>query len=251
MDVLRKGYLLGILRDIINRSDVLLEVIDIRMPKDTRIYELEKYITKKRKNIILVLNKADLVPEDFAETVREEFQAEFPTVYISSKTRKGTRTLRNLIKEYSPEKQKVYVGIFGYPNTGKSSIINVLVGRRRARTAPIPGFTKGMQIIKLSSKHYLIDTPGVYYPKDKNLLAILGAIRPEKLEYPEKAVKYLIEKLPKVFIRESYNIDFTDLEELFQKIADRYKIKGKDWRRKVAIKILDDWIKGRIKGYWF
>ena len=251
MDIFRKSTPLRILKGIIDRSDILLEVTDIRMPKDTRIYELEKYITKKRKTIILVLNKTDLVPEDFAETVREEFQTEFPTVYISSKTRKGSRILRNLIKDYSPEKQRVYIGLFGYPNTGKSSVINVLVGRGRTRTAPIPGFTRGTQVIRLSRKHYLIDTPGIYYPKDKNLLAILGAIRPEKLEYPEKAVEYLIEKLPKVFIRESYNIDFIDLEDLFQKIAGRYKIKGKDWRRKVAIKILDDWIKGKIKGYWF
>ncbi|HIP90343.1 MAG TPA: GTPase RsgA [Candidatus Nanopusillus sp.] len=251
MSVLIKNNSVRILKDVINRSDILLEVIDIRMPRDTRIYELEKYITKKGKAIILVLNKADLVPEDFAETVREEFQSEFPTVYVSSKTRKGTRVLRNLIKEYSPEKQKIYVGLFGYPNTGKSSIINVLVGRRRARTAPIPGFTKGIQIVKLSSKHYLVDTPGIYYPKDINLLAILGVVRPEKLEYPEKVVEYLIEKLPKIFIRESYKIDFADLEDLLRKISDIYKIKGKDWRRRSAIKILNDWIKGKIKGYWF
>ena len=240
-----------LIKYIINNSDVILEIVDARMPKDTRVYELEKIIEKKRKSLILVLNKADLVPEDFAEVVKEEFSKEFPTVYISAKTRKGSRTLRNLIKEYSPEKEKVYVGLIGYPNTGKSSIINVLVGRHKAGTSPIPGFTKGIQLIKLSKKHYLIDTPGIVIPKYKNLLVILGAIRPEKIENPEKSLKYLLERLPKKFLEETYKIKFDDLNDFLLKMKEKFNIKEKDWKRKVAIKILNDWIKGKIKGYWF
>lgn len=241
----------GILKEIINISDVILEVADARMPKDTRIKSLENIIKKRNKNLIIVLNKSDLVPEDFIETVREDFSKEFPTVYVSSKTRKGSKTLRRYIKDFSPEKEKVYIGVIGYPNTGKSSLINMLVGRKRARTAPIPGFTKSIQLIKLSKKHYLIDTPGIIIPKDENFLAILGAKRPEKLKHPERAIELLLSKLPKYFLKKHYNIEFTDINDFLEKIAEKFNYKDQDKLRKAAIKILDDWIKGKIKGYWY
>jgi len=237
--------------DVVKKSDILLEVVDSRMPKDTRISKVESFVKRSKKELILVLNKADLVPEDFVEVVKEEFFKEFPTVYVSCKTRKGLRALRSAIKTYSPEKDKVLVGVFGYPNTGKSSIINALVGRKRAGVAPIPGYTKGIQMVKLSSRHYLLDTPGIIVPEDKNILAILGAIRPEKLEAPEKAVAFLLEKLPKTFIRETYNIDFEDVYDLLSKLAKKFNYKSDDKLRRAAIKLLNDWISGKLKGYWF
>jgi len=241
----------NIAKRIIDMSDIILEVIDARMPKDTRIKSLEHLAKRKNKTLIIVLNKADLVPEDFIEIVKDDFSKEFPTVYVSSKTRKGSKTLRKYMKDYSPEKEKVYIGVVGYPNTGKSSLINVLVGRKRSKTAPMPGFTKSIQIIKLSKRHYLIDTPGILVPEDENLLAILGAKRPEKLEYPEKAVGMLLSKLSKYFVKKYYNVEFNDISDFLEKIADKFNYVGENRLKRAAIKVLDDWIKGKIKGYWY
>ncbi|MGC9079665.1 MAG: GTPase [Nanopusillaceae archaeon] len=240
------------LLDLINRSDVLLEILDSRFPKECRIRYLEEYIKSRKKKLIIVLNKADLVTEDFLSVVVEEFNKEFPTVYVSAKTRKGSRKLRKTIKENSDKnKEKVYIGLFGYPNTGKSSVINLLVGRKRAKTSPIPGFTRGLQIVKLSRRFYLIDSPGVVIPEDKYLLAILGGIKVENLEFPQKAVLYLYKKIGKTPFKEYYKIEFENIKDLFLKLREKYNIKDKDWIKKVARIILYDWQKGNLKGFWF
>jgi len=84
---------------------------------------------------------------------------------MSAIYRKGSKKLREAIKRVGKKYEKAYIGVFGYPNTGKSSIVNILVGRRSAGTSPKPGFTKNLQIIKLSRKYYLIDSPGIVETK--------------------------------------------------------------------------------------
>ncbi|MGC9133112.1 MAG: GTPase [Nanopusillaceae archaeon] len=238
------------IKNLIDKSDILLEILDSRFPKLCRINSIENYIVNKNKKLILVLNKSDLVSEDFIEIVMDEFNKEYPTVYISSKTRKGSRRLRKVIKDMAKDKEKVYIGLFGYPNTGKSSIINLLVGKKRAKTSPIPGFTKGLQIVKLSRRFYLIDSPGIIVSKDKYLLAILGAIRVEKIEFPKKAVFYLYKHIGKGPFEEAYNIKIENIKDLFIKLREKYNIKDKEWIKKISRIILYDWQKGKIKGFW-
>ena len=236
---------------LIRKSDILLEILDARFPKESRIYYLEDKIKYLKKTLILVINKADLVPEDFVEMVKQFFQDKYPAVYISCKTRKGLRVLRSIIKDYSPNKDKIFIGVFGYPNTGKSSIINALVGRHRAGVAPVPGFTRGIQLVKLSTKHYLIDSPGLVNPKDFETMMLVGAIRPEKLETPERAVKILLDKIPKRFIKNTYGIEFKDVNDFLDKLSKKLNYKQQDAQRRAAIKVLYDWIQGKIRAYWF
>jgi len=146
---------------VLKTSDIILEIVNSQTPKLSRVPFVERYVKKTNKRLIIVINKADIVPEDILKDIKSQFELEFPTVYVSAKTRKGSRTLRRVIKQYSPEKNKIYIGVVGYPNTGKSSIINMLVGRYRSRTSSYAGFTRGMQIIKLSNKYYIIDSPGI------------------------------------------------------------------------------------------
>lgn len=240
----------NIINTLLNESDILLEVLDARFPKDCRIPSLEKKIIKMNKKLILVLNKADLVDKDFLEKVYELFNYEYPTVYVSYKKRFGSRKLRRLIKEISPEKEKVFIGIFGYPNTGKSSLINFLVGRKRAGVSPIPGFTKGIQYIRLSKRFLLIDSPGIIVPKDKNLLVILGAIDPNKVDNPIIPLKYLYDKLPKEAFENSYGIKFNDFESFLSSLREKFNIQALDWENRVAVRVLIDWQKGKIRGYW-
>lgn len=235
------------IKKIIKESDIILEVLDARIPLETRNEKIEKIINKYKKELILVINKSDLVPEDFAKKVKERFEYEYPTVFVSCKTRKGLRALRKAIKIYSPEKEKVLIGVVGYPNTGKSSLINSLVGRHRALTGSLPGITKGIQIIKLSRKFYLIDTPGVFPVENLEKAVIIGAIDPSKLEHPEKCCLLLLNKILEKYDNiKLYGIEIKDpikfLENLSKKLNKNL--------RETCIKILLDWIKGNIKVYW-
>jgi len=240
------------IKSFIKKSDIVIEVVDARFPKDSRIPMLEKYIKRMNKKLIIAINKADLVPEDFLLIAKEEFEVEFPTVYVSSKTRKGSRRLREAIKENIDEnKEKNYVIVVGYPNTGKSSLINLLVGRRRVGVAPIPGFTKGVQLVRLSKKIYLYDTPGIIIPKEEELRVILGMIDPSKVRNPIKSVDFLIKKIQKDAILEAYGIEnFKDTEDLLSKLREKLNVNRKDWMNFISRKIINDWITGKIKGYW-
>ena len=177
---------------IIKDADVLLEVMDARFPDLTRLPNYEKLIKKMGKPLILVLNKADMVPKEWAEDWKGIFQKEgFQVVFVSSKKRLGTRILRNAIKDVAP-KFPVVAGVFGYANVGKSSLINVLKGKTAARAAPIPGWTKGKQLVKISKKIYLMDSPGIIPMRDPARLVLIGAYDPNRLEDPELPAEVLL-----------------------------------------------------------
>ena len=139
-----------IVHQIVERSNVILEIIDARLP-ETRNEKLQKVLKKHRKRALRVYNKADLIPKN--EMDKDKF-------YFSAKTRKGKAKLIRKILELGGGK----VGVVGLPNVGKSSLINALAGRRAARTSPTAGFTKGMQYIRAHPRILLLDTPGVIPP---------------------------------------------------------------------------------------
>ena len=130
---------------IIENSDLLIEVVDSRFPEKTRNRKIEGFVKRKGKELIIVLNKSDLVSKNNADKTKKEIQKEFPCVFISSTERQGTRRLRELILIKTKNKGNI-VGVIGYPNTGKSSIINVLSGKK-VKTSVTSGFTRGQQII--------------------------------------------------------------------------------------------------------
>src|SRR3989344_378475 len=151
-----------VVNEVIRDSDVVLEVLDARFPEETRNKEIEEKIKKINqkgihKKLIYVLNKSDLVKEKFCNL---EFDFS-PYVFVSAKNNLGTTRLRSLLKEEARKKKPLIVGILGYPNTGKSSLINALKQKRSAGVGAAPGFTRGLQKIKISRDIYLLDTPGV------------------------------------------------------------------------------------------
>lgn len=161
-----------ITQKVINNSDIILEVLDARFIEETRNKEIEKLVLKNKKKLIFVINKSDLINKD--KIKKEELSEIYPYVFVSAKARKGTKELRNRIKIESKkveniidkETGRISVGIIGYPNTGKSSLINTLKGKRVAGTGSEAGFTKGLQKIKLSEGLLLVDSPGVI-PKEE------------------------------------------------------------------------------------
>ena len=222
-------------KEIINKSDIILIVQDARILFKNK--EIEEYCKRKGKKIIYVLNKADLVES-------EDLLQLYGDVYVSSRTRKGLRALRRKIKEIAKEinKDKIIIGVVGFPNTGKSSLINALRGKHVAATAPKPGKTKGPQLVKLSNRFYLLDSPGVFDIKDKELLAILGSYSPEKLENPIKAALKLVD-LIKDDVKEQFGVNGKTSEEILNNLAKKWNLNLEESARR----LLHRWVSGKIK----
>jgi len=254
-----KGYVPSIIEKIIEQADIILEVLDARFIEKTRNLEMEKKVKKLGKKIIYVFNKLDLVNVDKIKQ-NIELQELKPGIFFSARERKGSAGLRKLIKIEAKKlnEESVNIGVIGYPNTGKSSIINILSGKSAARTSSEAGYTKGIQKIKLSKGLYLIDTPGIIPSKEKigdpekhNVKhAQIGAITWDKTRNPDLVVLRLTEEYPGV-LEKHYKIDAKgDSELLIEELGRKlnYLKKGNliDENR-VAKKILKDWQEGKIR----
>ena len=151
-------------QEVIRISDVILQVLDARFLEETRNPELEKMVKDMGKILVNVLNKVDLV--DLRELRENQILVGLePYVLFSSSKRIGLGKLRERIKisvkKFIGKHNKAHVGVIGYPNTGKSSLINSLSGRSKSGTAAEAGFTKGIQKIRFSKDILILDTPGV------------------------------------------------------------------------------------------
>jgi len=226
---------------IIRDADVVLEVLDARFPDLTRLPQYENLAKKLGKPVIIVLNKADLVPKEWAEDWKKILQREgFPVVFVSTKERWGTRILRKTIKSVAP-KLPVVVGVIGYANVGKSSLVNVLKGKTAAPAAPVPGWTRGEQLVKISKKIYLMDTPGIIPLTDPARLVLIGAYDPNRLEDPELPAELLLRVL--------HSADPEKWPATIEEYAKKknYLLKGgvPDTHR-AAVDLLSKWQKGKI-----
>ena len=254
----------NVVNEVIKKADILLEVLDGRMIEQTRNIEIEDKIKSSGKPLIYVINKCDLVEKEEMEKIKRKLR---PSVFVSATQRLGsTMLLHEILKQSNMvdvakrskkktygagKKQSVYVGVLGYPNTGKSSVINVLAGRSKAKTSPISGFTKGKQFIKLKQGVYLIDTPGVlpYKESDETKQSIIAAKDQTKLKEPDLAVLQIIKSFPGV-IESHYGVKTRkNPEKILESIAikfNRLKRGGEPDIQVMARKILQDWQAGKI-----
>jgi len=228
---------------IINRSDVVLEILDARRFDDSRNEEVEEKIERRGKNLILVANKADLVSKKEQKKLKN-------CVYVSTKTRQGIGFLREKIMSLAP-RHKVIVGVVGYPNTGKSSVINALAGRHKAKTSPKSGFTRGYQYVRIG-RIMLIDTPGVFSfgEKDDVKMALIGSKDATRLKDPEHVVLKLMKELNGK-VERFYGIKpEKSYEGRLERIAlkmNKLKKKGEPNTMEAAKTIIKDWQKGKLK----
>ncbi len=186
--------------EVINRSDIVICAIDARFPKQSRNSDVERMIKRKGKRAIYAVTKYDMI-----KGKRLELDGSMkPFCVISAKDFHGISKLKGMIislgKRMNIERPKVCV--VGYPNIGKSSLINAIKGKGSAGISSEPGFTKGKQYIALN-KFLLIDTPGVI-PRnekgDQKHLLISGVSG--NVKEPDLAAIGLMEQLPGVV--ESY-----------------------------------------------
>lgn len=248
---------------VIDSSDVILQILDARDPAGTRSLHIEKYLKTecKHKHLVNVLNKVDLVPTWVTQRWMKILTSSAPTVafHASITNSFGKGTLIQVLRQFAqlhPERQHVSVGLIGYPNVGKSSVINTLIKRKSCKVAPIPGETKVWQYITLFSKIYLIDCPGVVYPsKDTTAIdtVLRGVIRVETIKDPEDFVAPILEAVRPDYIRNTYGIrSWTDSTDFLTQLAvKRGKLQkgGKPDLHIVGRLLVHDWCRGQLP--WF
>lgn len=280
-------------REVISSSDIILQVLDARFIQETRNFKMEEYAREHGKILIYILNKADLV--DHKKLEEEGATKDFKNyIFVSCKRHQGRRELRESIKiqaknfkkakknsEKTEEERdaedhldihkhgvgykkffktgdEVHVGVIGYPNVGKSSIINMLTGKGSARTSPKAGFTRGIQKVKLAKGIMLLDTPGVMSDEDAAASqqahlkkhAMIGVRTYDSTKNPEFVVAEIMSDNPGLF-EDYYHIEANgDSEILLEELGKKRNllIKGGniDMDRTARL-VLKDWQSGKIR----
>lgn len=247
---------------VIDSSDVVLQILDARDPLGTRSPPVEKYLKteKSHKHLIFILNKVDLVPTWVTQRWVAILSKEHPTVaFHASLTHPfGKGSLINLLRQFAKlhvDKKQISVGFIGYPNTGKSSIINTLRSKKVCKVAPIAGETKVWQYITLMRRIYLIDCPGVVYPSAETDTekVLKGVVRVELVQDPEDYVSSVLERVKPEYIRKTYKIeeweDHIDFLEKLARRSGKLLKKGEPDITIAARMVLNDWQRGKLPFY--
>lgn len=250
------------LHKVIDSSDVLLQVLDARDPNGTRSSYLEKFLKteKAHKHLIFILNKVDLVPTWVTQQWLRLLNKEYPTIaFHASITHPfGKSSLINLLRQFGKlhiDKKQISVGFIGYPNVGKSSVINTLRSKKVCKVAPIAGETKVWQYITLMKRIYLIDCPGVVYPSAETDTekVLKGVVRVELVNNPEDYIGEVLNRVKREYIIRTYKVDdFDSPLDFLEKMAKRSGklLKGGDPDITIVSRmVLNDWQRGKLPFY--
>ena len=244
--------------------DIVIEVIDARIPVSSRNPIIDELVKNKRR--LIVLNKSDLSDPAANEAWAEHFKKQGNLVLsMNCMTGSGVGQLYKLLSRLQDEKNEgqlrkksLRMMIVGVPNVGKSSLINRMTGKKSAKTGDRPGVTKGKQWLGLENGMQLLDPPGILWPKFEDPqvglnLAFCGSIKDEILDTASLAlelIKVLQRDYPQL-LRERYKLDELDEDALVNMEAIAAKrgfiLPGKriDYER-CARTLLDEFRSGKI-----
>uniref|UniRef100_A0A8C9CNI5 Nucleolar GTP-binding protein 2 n=1 Tax=Phocoena sinus TaxID=42100 RepID=A0A8C9CNI5_PHOSS len=226
-EIYKKGQskrIWGELYKVIDSSDVVVQVLDARDPMGTRSPHIETYLKKEKpwKHLIFVLNKCDLVPTWATKRWVAILSQDYPTLafHASLTNSFGKGAFIQLLRQFGKlhtDKKQISVGFIGYPNVGKSSVINTLRSKKVCNVAPIAGETK---------------------------------VQVEKIKTPEDHIGAVLERAKPEYISKTYKIDsWENAEDFLEKLAFRTGklLKGGEPDvRTVGKMVLNDWQRGRI-----
>lgn len=186
---------------------------------------------------------------------------EYPTLafHASINNSFGKGSLIQLLRQFSSlhsDRKQIAVGFIGYPNSGKSSIINTLRKKKVCNVAPIPGETKVWQYITLMRRIYLIDCPGVVPPnpndKEEDIL-LRGVVRVENVENPEQYIPGVLRKVQPKHLERTYGVkstgDSLEFLSVLGRKGGRLLRGGEPDLDGVAKMVINDFLRGKIP--WF
>jgi nuclear GTP-binding protein len=290
-EVTKRHWYFKELKKVVNLADVIIQVLDARDPLGCRCPEVEKMAMQclnpdgsPAKRIILLLNKIDLVPRDVVQQWIEYFRREYPTLGFKASTQQqkdrltqtqgkiadmsskqigssacvGGQALVGLLKNYcraiGQTKKSITVGIVGFPNVGKSSIINSLKRARAVQVGSTPGLTKAVQTVRLDRNISLVDSPGVLFSSgDDSTLVLRNCLRVEQLEDPAGAVAMILDKVNHEKLMELYRIPrFAETDDFLMLIAQKFGKLGRGGVPNLILaarQVLEDWNSNKIPFY--
>jgi ribosome biogenesis GTPase A len=234
------GHMKSAMEDIeetkIKLADCILYVLDARAPFACINPFVDKIVHNKP--IIYVLNKCDLADEERTKEIKKQFVENGKTII---ETVASSATFRNSVKnaiksvlseKMARNKQKgvnaVYkVIILGVPNTGKSTLINMLCGSKKAKTGNIAGVTRGNTWLKIDEMFTMLDTPGILWPRFKeelsHNLAFIGSLSDKEFDMDDmgyELMQVLCEKYPELISNKfGVEIKFDEFIELYDKLC--------------------------------
>lgn len=281
----RRAYLRE-LRKVIESSDVILQVLDARDPLGTLSTAVEEMVSSKAdKRLVYVLNKADLVPRDALSGWLAYLRRSHPAVPFKCNTQAqrgnlgraagkvtsqgegglqtnsavGAEELLQLLKNYSrmgETKTIVAVGIVGFPNVGKSSLVNSLMRTRAVGVSSMPGFTKVAQEVILDKNIRLMDSPGIVFADgDSAATALRNCVNVEEMEDVLTPLQAVLERCPQGYLMQLYNIpkfkplDAMGFLALVARVQGKLKKGGIPNTDAAARAVLHDWNNGKIRYY--
>ncbi|XP_068713404.1 guanine nucleotide-binding protein-like 3 homolog isoform X1 [Montipora foliosa] len=273
-------------KKVVDTADVVLEVLDARDPLGCRCPQVEKAVLSSgvNKKLVLILNKIDLVPKEIVEKWLKYLRNEFPTIAFKASTQSqkqnlhqskvsaslasvdllsssaciGADTLLKLLGNYCRNKDiktTITVGIVGFPNVGKSSIINSLKRSRACTVGATPGVTKSMQEVHLDKHVKLLDSPGIVMDSGKSDSAVIlrNCVKIESIDDPVPSVEAILRRCNKKQVMVKYLVpDYNDVQEFLAHLGKRLgKLKKGGIPDVVAAGkiVLRDWNSGKIVFY--
>jgi len=238
---------------VLKNSDVVLLLVDARMPEISRNSEIIRQVESRKKlRLAIVFNKIDLISKKDLEKLRGENKGSY---FVTEKKKSSVKELKDYLENLADNwnRNTLRVGIVGYPNVGKSTIINLLVSGAREKVSSVSGTTKKTKWLR-TGKIRIMDSPGVIpFGDEKIRIGMTSSKDPHKIKNPERVAFRIIEYLREHggnVLERFYGVS-KDLEEdkLFLEIGrkKKYLVKGGEVdENRTAIKIISDWQSGKI-----
>lgn len=252
------------LKEKLNLVDVVIEVVDARLPLSSEYPNIEKLIGNKPR--LIVLNKSDLADEVFLNKWVDFLKEKngFPVVKTNASSGKDfSSIINNVVKLGDPAVQKlvakgllpraIRVMVVGMPNVGKSSIINKLIRKPKAKTGAKAGVTRQQQWVRVNEKIDLLDTPGIIpLRQDDQIcaykLALVNSIG-ENAYDSEFVAEFLLKNLNEKYkqrVMEYYKVEDELTLENVAKSRNWIVSNGEADINRCAVYVLTDFRDGRL-----